>query len=50
MLRGLAARPRYFHNGSASSVTELVNFYDDRFGMNLNNNEKQDLVNFLNTL
>jgi len=50
MLRGLAARPPYFHNGSASSVTELVNFYDDRFGMNLNNNEKQDLVNFLNAL
>lgn len=50
MLRGLATRPPDFHNGPASSVTELVNFYDDRFGVNLNNNEKKNLVNLLNGL
>jgi cytochrome c peroxidase len=49
-LRGLAARSPYFHNGSAATIQELVNFYDARFQMGLNPQQKTDLENFLNTL
>jgi len=50
ILRGLAARAPYFHNGSASSLTQVVNFYNARFGMGLNPGQKQDLLNFLSAL
>jgi hypothetical protein len=50
ILRGLAARAPYFHNGSATSLTQVVNFYNARFGMGLNNQQKTDLVNFLSAL
>jgi hypothetical protein len=50
ILRGLAARSPYFHNGSASTIQELVNFYDARFQMGLNPQQKADLANFLNAL
>jgi cytochrome c peroxidase len=50
ILRGLAARAPYFHNGSAASLEDAVNFYDRRFNMHLTNNEKADLVAFLATL
>jgi hypothetical protein len=49
-LRGLAARGPFFHNGSATSLTQLVNFYNARFQMGLNAGQKTDLVNFLNAL
>jgi cytochrome c peroxidase len=50
ILRGLAARAPYFHNGSAATLMDAVNFYDKRFGLNFTDQQKQDLVNFLNTL
>jgi len=50
ILRGLAARAPYFHNGSADTLTEVVNFYNARFQMGLNQQQKTDLVNFLNAL
>jgi len=50
VLRGLAARSPYFHNGSAGTIVELVNFYNARFQMGLNAQQKTDLANFLNTL
>jgi cytochrome c peroxidase len=50
ILRGLAARAPYFHNGSADNLNELVNFYNARFRMNLNPQQVTDLVNFLNAL
>lgn len=50
ILRGLAARAPYFHNGAAASLNELVNFYNQRFNMNLTDEQKEDLVAFLNTL
>jgi cytochrome c peroxidase len=50
ILRGLAARAPYFHNGSAATLTDVVNFYDQRFNIGFTDQEKQDLVNFLNTL
>lgn len=48
--RGLAARAPYFANGSAASLAEVVDFYDRRFKIGLTDQEKQDLVNFLNLL
>jgi cytochrome c peroxidase len=50
ILRGLAGRAPYFHNGSAATLTDVVNFYNTRFTLNLTNQQKQDLVAFLKTL
>ena len=50
VLRGLASRAPYFHNGSAESLQDVVTFYDKRFQIRLSENEKQDLVAFLNSL
>jgi cytochrome c peroxidase len=50
ILRGLAARAPYFHNGAAANLKELVNFYDQRFQMALTEDQKSDLVEFLNSL
>ena len=50
ILRGLAARAPYFHNGSAATLLDVVNFYDQRFDLNFTDQQKQDLVNFLNAL
>jgi cytochrome c peroxidase len=50
ILRGLAARAPYFHNGSAATLRAVVDFYDTRFQIGLTDREKQDLVEFLNTL
>ncbi len=49
-LRGLAARAPYFHNGSAKTLSEVVDFYTRRFTFFLSVEQKQDLVNFLNSL
>jgi hypothetical protein len=48
--RGLAARPPYFSNGSASNLREVVDFYDRRYNIQYTEQEKQDLVNFLSVL
>jgi hypothetical protein len=50
ILRGLAARAPYFHNGSAASLADVVKFYDERFDIGLTHQEKQDLANFLKAL
>jgi len=50
ILRGLAARAPYFHNGAAGDLNQLVNFYNQRFQMNLTAQEKQELIAFLNSL
>jgi cytochrome c peroxidase len=47
ILRGLAARAPYFHNGSAETVMDVVEFYDSRFNIGLTAREKADLVAFL---
>jgi cytochrome c peroxidase len=49
-LRGLASRPPYFHNGAASDLTRVVQFYDSRYGIGLHPNEVEDLVAFLRSL
>jgi len=50
ILRGLAARAPFFHNGSAATLRDAVNFYDQRFNIGFTQQQKQDLVNFLNAL
>ena len=50
ILRGLSARAPYFHNGSAESLKDVVEFYNVRFGMGLTESEKADLAEFLSTL
>jgi cytochrome c peroxidase len=50
ILRGLAARAPYFHNGSAQSLSDVVDFYDFRFGVPFNGTEFTDLVAFLSSL
>ncbi|MGH3428116.1 MAG: hypothetical protein ACRDQZ_11220, partial [Mycobacteriales bacterium] len=50
ILRGLASRAPYFHNGSAATLMDVVNFYDQRFGIGFTAQQKTDLVNFLNSL
>jgi cytochrome c5 len=50
ILRGLAARAPYFHNGAAKDLKELVNFYNQRFQMGLKEEQKAQLIAFLNSL
>jgi hypothetical protein len=50
ILRGLASRAPYFHNGSAATLEDAVNFYDNRFNIGLSAQEKSDLAAFLATL
>ena len=50
ILRGLAARAPFFHNGAAGTLDQVVEFYNLRFGMGLTSREKADLVAFLRSL
>ena len=50
VLRGLAARAPYFHNGSAKELKDVVDFYNQRFGVGFSPSEQADLVAFLRTL
>ncbi len=50
ILRGLAARPPYFHNGSAATLDDVVKFYDTRFHIGLSAQDATDLANFLRAL
>jgi hypothetical protein len=50
ILRGLASRAPYFHNGSAESLADVLTFYDKRFNIGFTAQEKADLIAFLNAL
>jgi cytochrome c peroxidase len=50
VLRGLASRAPYFHNGSAATLTEVIRFYEMRFNISFTSKEKADLIAFLNSL
>lgn len=50
ILRSVASRPPYFHDGSAADLNAVVNFYNERFNIGLNESEKADLVSFLAAL
>jgi hypothetical protein len=50
ILRGLSARAPYFHNGSADSLSDVIEFYDKRFNIGFTPQEKEDLIAFLSAL
>lgn len=50
ILRGLPARAPYFHNGSARNLNEVLDFYNQRFQMDLTSTEKRQIIAFLNSL
>ena len=50
ILRGLAGRAPYFHNGSAATLLDVVNFYNLRFNIGLSAAQMSDLAAFLQTL
>ncbi|UGB37780.1 hypothetical protein [Frateuria soli] len=50
ILRGLASRAPYFHNGSAATLADVVDFYDSRFHVHMSAQQKRDLVAFLSAL
>jgi cytochrome c peroxidase len=50
MLRNLAPRAPYFHNGLAADLDAVVDFYDTRFNIHFTRQEKSDLVAFLRSL
>jgi cytochrome c peroxidase len=49
-MRGIAARPPYFSNGSAASLRDIIDFYDRRYSIGYTEQEKQDLTNLLSVL
>ena len=50
ILRGLQMRPPYFHDGSAATLGEVVDFYNSRFSIGLTAQERSDLLAFLQAL
>jgi cytochrome c peroxidase len=50
ILRGLASRAPYFHNGSAATLADAIRFYEMRFNIRFTPQEKADLIAFLNSL
>jgi cytochrome c peroxidase len=50
ILRSVASRPPYFHDGSAPDLPAVVEFYNTRFNIGLTDDEKADLVAFLAAL
>ena len=50
ILRGLAARAPYFHNGSAATLGDVVDFYNQRFDIGFTDQQKADLAAFLSSL
>lgn len=49
-LRALAARAPYFHNGIAATLDDVVRHYENHFGFIFTDEERADLVAFLNAL
>lgn len=49
-MRGLAARAPYFSNGSAKTLREVVDYYDQRYNIGYTEQEKRDLTNLMGVL
>ncbi len=50
ILRGLTARAPYFHNGSGTTLSDVIKFYNQRFNLALTTQQQADFVAFLQTL
>jgi cytochrome c peroxidase len=48
-LRGVGARAPYFHDGSADSLEDVLDFYEGRFGVDFQG-QKEDIIAFLQAL
>lgn len=49
-MRALAARPPYFHNGISPTLDAVVRHYERFLGFSFTDEERADLVAFLNAL
>jgi hypothetical protein len=49
-LRALWQHPPYFHDGSAATLLDVVEHYDQFFGLGLSPQQKADLVEYLKSL
>lgn len=49
-LRGVWAVAPYFHDGSAKTLMDVVNHYNQQFKINLSETEKVDLVEYLKSI
>lgn len=49
-LRALAARPPYFHDGSAPTIAAVVDHYNQRFSIGFTATERTNLIAFLASL
>jgi cytochrome c peroxidase len=49
-LRGLAHHPPYFHDGSAKTLKDVVEHYDEARALQLSADQKKDLVEYLKSL
>lgn len=49
-LRGVWAVAPYFHDGSAKTLLDVVNHYDQQFELGLNEGEKSDLAEYLKSI
>ena len=49
-LRALWQHPPYFHDGSAATLADVVEHYDQFFGLGLSLQQKADLVEYLKSL
>jgi cytochrome c peroxidase len=49
-LRGVWQHAPYFHNGSAATLDAVVETYDSRKSLGLTEDQKKDLVQYLNSL
>jgi cytochrome c peroxidase len=50
ILRGLAMRGPFFHNGAAETLEDVVNFYDVLLRANFTQQDREDLLAFLRAL
>jgi mono/diheme cytochrome c family protein len=49
-LKGIWQHPPYFHNGTAATLEDVVNVYNDRRSLGLTSDQRADLVQYLKSL
>ena len=49
-LRGLWAHAPYFHDGSAATLEDVVQRYDEAFSLGLTSDQMADLIEYLKSL
>ena len=49
-LKGIWQHPPYFHNGTAATLEDVVNIYNDRRSLGLTSDQRADLVQYLKSL